>query len=279
MLQERHLGLVPVKEAGIRASFRKLGNLIEEHIDTKRIVEIAKSAPPLPDFKKSIFDKEAVSPAVTIAVAYDKAFHFYYEDNLDILKYYGAKLVQFSPLNAKFIPPLTDGIYIGGGFPEIFAGELAKNKILMKNIKTKSEDGMPIYAECGGLMYLMEKIVDFESREFPMAGIFPGIVKMDKKLRMLGYHKIESVCNNILCKKGARTKGHVFHWSYIEKIPKDANFAFEIQGRKGKHPDGFLKKNTLAGYIHIHFGTSPLWAKHFINACLSYKRRKTENEK
>ncbi len=274
VLEERHLGLVPVKEAGIRNFCKKLGNLTEKHIDTKRIVEIAKSAPPLPDFKKSIFDREAVSPAVTIAVAYDKAFHFYYEDNLDILKHYGAKLVQFSPLKAKSIPSSANGIYIGGGFPEIFASGLAGNKILKKDIKARSENGMPIYAECGGLMYLMEKIVDFEGREFPMAGIFPGIVRMDKKLRMLGYHTVKSISNNILCKKGAKTKGHVFHWSYLEKIPKDTNFAFEIQRRAGKYPDGFLTRNTLASYVHIHFGTSPSWAQHFVSSCLQYKKRK-----
>ena len=279
VLQERHLGLVPVKETGIRASCRKLSSLIEEHIDTKKIAKIARSAPPLPRFKKSIFNTKATYPVVTIAVAYDKAFHFYYEDNLDILEYYGARLIRFSPLKAESIPSSADGIYIGGGFPETFAGELAGNKKLMRDIKDKSESGMPIYAECGGLMYLMSKLVDFEGRRFPMVGVFPAVVKMDRRLHILGYHKIESVCDNILCKKGARIKGHIFHWSYLEKIPKGASFAFEIQKRGKKHFDGFLRKNTLASYVHIHFGTSPSWARHFVDSCSHYRREKTKNEK
>ena len=272
VLQERHLGLVPVKEVETGASFRKLANLIEKYVDVKRILNLAKNASPLPHFKKSIFVKKmAGKPVSTIAVAYDKAFHFYYEDNLDILKHYGAKLVQFSPLKTKSIPSSADGIYIGGGFPEVFARELARNKGLMRDIKIRSEDGMPIYAECGGLMYLMNKLVDFKGKRFPMAGIFPGVVKMDKKLHMLGYHKIESIRNNILCKKGVKIKGHVFRWSYLEKVPKDASFAFELERRGGKYPDGFLTRNTLASYVHIHFGISPSWAEHFVNSCACYK--------
>ena len=278
VLQERHLGLVPVKEVETRTSFRKLVNLIEKYVDVKRILNLAKNAPSLPHFKKSVFvkglsKKKVGKPTTTVAVAYDKAFHFYYEDNLDILKHYGAKLVQFSPLKAKSIPPSANGIYIGGGFPEVFASELAGNKVLMKDIKVKSEDGMPIYAECGGLMYLMSRLVDFKDKEFPMAGIFPGVVKMDKRLHMLGYHKIESVRNNILCKKGVKMKGHVFRWSYLEKMPRDTSFAFELEKREKEHPDGFLKGNTLASYTHIHFGTSPSLAEHFVNSCLRYKQK------
>ncbi len=278
-MPERHLGLTPVQEVNSRKIYKKIAEIIEQYIDIDRLITIAKTADALPDFRKTIYQQPPGKKEVNIAVARDKCFHFYYADNLDILEHYGARLKYFSPLKSKSLPKGVSGVYIGGGFPEKFAGELAGNENLRADIKLKSKQGLPIYAECGGLMYLMKKIVDFEGREFPMAGIFPGRVRMDKKLRMLGYHMIKSISNTILCKKGDRTKGHVFHWSYLEKIPKDANFAFELEKRRGKLPDGFLTRNTLASYVHIHFGTSPSWAQHFVSSCLQYKKERKENDK
>ena len=144
----------------------------------------------------------------------------------------------------------------------------------MQDIRAKSKAGMPIYAECGGLMYLMKSIVDFEGNEFPMAGVFSGIVKMGKGLRMFGYHNIESLSDNILSKNGAKTRGHIFHWSYLEKMKKDAAPAFKVYKpwRDDKiSRDGFIIDNTLASYVHIHFAASPLWAKNFIRSIEQYK--------
>jgi len=277
-LPERHLGLTPVEEINLSQYYQHLSTLIEKSIDVDAIIMIGKEAKELPAFKKTIFQGHKTEPIVNIAVAYDKSFHFYYQDNLDILEHFGAKLIFFSPLKSEKLPDDIDGIYIGGGFPELFASDLTKNKTLRKDIKIKSQNGMPIYAECGGLMYLMDRLVDFEGREFKMVGVFSGVVKMDTKIRQMGYGKIKSLSDNILCKKDMRTKGHNFHWSYVEKMPKDVSFAFEIERKGEKFKDGFLKNNTLASYIHLHFCSSPLLPRYFIKMINGVKPNTVRND-
>jgi len=281
-LPERHLGLCPASELNLRGYIKKLDRIIEETIDIDSIISIAENAGPLPSFRISLFKKQEKRDVVTLAVASDRAFHFYYEDNLDIMKHYGVKLIRFSPLKSKRIPPSADGVYIGGGFPEVFASDLSLNDSLKKDLKAKSEAGMPIYAECGGLMYLMKKLVDFDGNEFHMTGIFPGVVKMGKRLRMFGYHHIESISGNILSQKGDKTRGHIFHWSYIEKMPKSMTHVFKVF-KNGKEEraqfDGFFMGNTLASYVHVHFGSEPSWAECFINSLFCYKEEKKKNGK
>ena len=276
-LPERHLGLTPSSELNMRKYLRDLARLIEKSVDIESIIQIGEGAPCLPEFPKTIFKQRCEEKRVTIAIAHDKAFHFYYEDNLDILKSMGAKLIRFSPLKCKSVPASANGIYIGGGFPEVFASELSRNASLMKDISEKSEGGMPIYAECGGLMYLMNSIEDMDGKEFPMTGIFPGTVRMGKGLRMFGYHNIESLSDNILCNRGSKTKGHIFHWSYIDKMKDTANPAFKVYKPWRDNYvgyDGFLTRNTLASYVHIHFASSPLWARNFIKSIEQYKGAK-----
>ena len=276
-LPERHLGLLPASELELHEYIEKLAELIEKTVDIDAVIEKAKSAGPLPSFQKSLFGEPEKKKTVTLAVASDKAFHFYYEDNLDIMKHYGVELIRFSPLKSEQIPPSADGVYIGGGFPEVFASELAKNNRLKEDLKVKSEAGMPIYAECGGLMYLMDKLVDFDGNEFPMTGIFPGIVRMGEGLRMFGYHHIESIHSNIISRKGDKIRGHIFHWSYVENMPKTAISAFKVfkEGREEKFQlDGFSKGNTLASYVHVHFGSGSSWAKRFIDSLSRYQKFK-----
>ena len=277
-LPERHLGLVPAWEKKVIDPYQdRLSKYIEKYVDIEEILKIAQKAPPLPSFKRSVFIRETPFPKVIIALALDEAFHFYYEDNLDILKHYGAKIVTFSPLKDKELPPEANGIYIGGGFPELFAKKLSDNYLLKEDIRKKAKRGMPIYAECGGLMYLVEKISNFKEEKFAMVGILPGQVNMGKKLSALGYCNIKLLQNTILGKKGESIKGHIFHWSYLT-LPSSEKVAFvyEVEKSGRKFYDGISKNNVLASYVHIHFGSKVSCARNFVNRCFKYSRYKKE---
>jgi cobyrinic acid a,c-diamide synthase len=209
---------------------------------------------------------------VTIAVAKDEAFNFYYQDNLEILKHLGAKLVTFSPLRDKELPDRVDGLYIGGGFPELFALKLSKNMNLRRSIYQKAECGLPIYAECGGLMYLVKDIIDFKNRRFPMVGIFNCSVRMGEGLSRLGYVKIRVIRDNILSKKGRMNRAHLFHWSRLTNIPNNSSFAYKIMKGEGNiFYDGLIRGSVLAGYAHLHFATDKSFAENFIHSCRRYK--------
>ena len=207
-------------------------------------------------------------------MAYDKCFHFYYQDNLDILKHYGIKLNYFSPLKDKALPGNSDGVYIGGGFPELFARQLSANSSMLASIREKSKDNMPIYAECGGLMYLMREIAQSNKLCYKMVGIFPATVSMGQKLQSFGYHTISSLSDTIICRKGDSLKGHMFHWSYLRAMPKSYAPVFSLSRSKRQLNDGYFKDNTLTSYVHIHFGTDISWAKKFIRSCGEYKRKR-----
>lgn len=274
-LPERHLGLTPVGELNMRGIRQKLCNLIEKSIDIEKILKIAKTAGHLPTFKKTIFRHNKSVSFVNILVAYDRSFHFYYQDNLDILEHLGVRLKFFSPLKTKKIPDDTDGIYIGGGFPEIFASQLEANRALRREIKLKAKDGLPIYAECGGLMYLLERLIDFKERVFSMVGIFKGSVRMANKLQGLGYVNVESIKDNLLSKKGDKNKAHIFHWSYLVDVPLNSPLAYKIEKPNQNQTvyDGLIKTNVLASYAHLHFASNINFAKNFIKSCQEYKRR------
>ncbi len=284
-LPERHLGLTPIQEVNTRKMYAGIAKTVEKFIDIDMVVKIGKGAPALPDFKKTIFitnvsDKPSSfllrgisskqkrsGKKVTIAIARDKSFHFYYQDNLDILEHFGARLRFFSPLNSKTLPGGACGVYIGGGFPEMFAKELASNRALLKELKNRSLQGMPIYAECGGLMYLMKELETLDKKVFSMAGIFPGRIQMGNKLRMFGYYDIKAMRDNIISKRGFTAKGHLFHWSYAIRMPKEALCAFQLRKGGKTFPDGYMKDNTLVSYVHLHFGSNPAWAKRFVEQC------------
>jgi cobyrinic acid a,c-diamide synthase len=300
-LSERHLGLIPLEEKRLDIDFyKRLSKLVEDNIDLSRILKISRKAKPLAFNKERIFKKEQTKGHVTIAVAKDEAFNFYYQDNLDILTHLGANIVTVSPLRDRELPKGIDGLYIGGGFPELFASGLSKNKKLKKVIYQKAEDGLPIYAECGGLMYLTKTLVDFSAkgrsasggkkRKFSMVGIFKCSVSMGNKLHRLGYVNIRVIKDNILSRRGDRNKAHVFHWSRLAGRTKHLSFAYEVikdkprpfcceerlrsKKERGKDKiiyDGLVKKNVLAGYAHLHFASNLKFAKNFIKSCRQFK--------
>lgn len=272
-LSERHLGLIPLEEKRRHLGFyQRLSKLVEDNINLSRLIKIGRQAKSVPYGREIIFKKESPKNQVTIAVAKDEAFNFYYQDNLDILRHLGAKIVTFSPLRDKELPEGIDGLYIGGGFPELFASSLSKNKRLKGLIYQKAEDGLPIYAECGGLMYLVEALIDFKKRKFPMVGVFKCAVSMGNRLQRMGYVSLRVIKDNILSRPGDKNRAHVFHWSRLVGRTKHLSFAYEVIKDKDKIIyDGLVKKNVLAGYTHLHFASNVKFAKNFIKSCREFK--------
>ena len=272
-LPQRHLGLVPTQETKLDNTFcKQLLNLVKKYIDLDQILKISRRAGKLPLNKKQIFIPQRLKSRLTLAVPRDKVFNFYYQDNLDILKHLGAKLVEFNSLENKKLPSEISGLYIGGGFPELFAAYLSKNINLKEDIYQKFKTGLPIYAECGGLMYLVERLIDFQKKSHSMVGIFKGSVSMADKLQALGYVNVETLKDNILSKKGNQVKAHMFHWSYLKGTSKSLTLAYKL--KKGPNKvfyDGLIKKNALATYTHLHFASNLNFAKNFINSCKKYK--------
>ncbi|MFQ5969283.1 MAG: cobyrinate a,c-diamide synthase [Nitrososphaerales archaeon] len=267
-LQERHLGLIPTSERrDMIDKVMAVARNVKDQIDIDKTVTIAKKAPKLKIKVSSISKK--VGP--TIAVALDDSFNFYYADNLDILRSLGADLQFFSPVNDKTIPD-ADGLYLGGGFPEVLADKLEQNSSMLNSIRKVASDGMPIYAECGGLMYLTRSITQFDGKKHSMVNLFDGDTVMDKKLT-LNYTeaKVTSLC--LLAKAGKTIRGHEFHYSRIDNIPRDSKFAYQLSRGKGVNgsKDGFVEYNTLASYMHMHFASRSL-AENLLLACKEFSK-------
>jgi cobyrinic acid a,c-diamide synthase len=269
----RHLGLIPALEGrrrlgeeGFEDRLRGIENNINNGIDINRFLKIARSAKPLKKPEYSVFSSTTTSEEARpkIGIALDEAFNFYYRDNIDLLKLAGAELVFFSPVKDSTLPEI-DGLYIGGGYPELFAAELEANKSMREQIKMASAAGMPIYAECGGLMYLTQKIstgipgkgtyhdASMPESTYSMVGALPGHTIMGQT-RVVSYNigTLERDC--LIGKKGNSFKGHEFHHSEIQKIPEDAEFVISISrgtGIKGDK-DGLISGNTLGSYAHLH---------------------------
>lgn len=265
-MPERHLGLIPTVENAEIKFIEPLCTQIEQTFDIDRLLEIARSAQdaPIKPSESLLFPSEPVAPKVNLAYAWDEAFSFYYQDNLDLLEAYGARLIPFSPLNDFALPPDTHGIYIGGGFPEVYAERLSANQAIMDSIRKAASQDMPIYGECGGLMYLAKGITDFEGNRYRMAGLVPAWLEMKKRLVRMGYVEIEFEQDTILGPRGMKLRGHEFHWSDIEAD-------LSPPACRVTHPDerfeGYSSGNIMASYIHLHFGTDASLARNFIEAC------------
>ncbi|HAK47293.1 MAG TPA: cobyrinic acid a,c-diamide synthase [Spirochaeta sp.] len=278
-MPERHLGLVPAWEDDEILRFLDSGTaLLEESIDLEAILRIARSAGALQDYQPTVFNTEPAVSGPGIAYAYDRAFHFYYEDNLDLLRHKGARLVPFSPINDEQLPVDISGIYIGGGYPELSAAELSSNKAMLSAVKKASSKGMPIWGECGGLMYLSEGITGFNGETHAMAGIIPGRAIMKKGLRALGYYTGKLRADSWMGTAGDEIIGHVFHWSKMTDIAPSA--LYQLKLKKDNDPaadleDGFCIGNTWAGYMHIHFASNHKPVDNFIKACLKWQGDKS----
>ncbi len=285
-IPERHLGLTPSQEFSDNPNL--YADLAERLIwlDKRGPLEIAsrvrdagllRGLVPRNDklFPPNVIASGAKQP-LRIAIARDEAFHFYYQDNLDLLQSLGAELLPFSPLRDSDLPREADLVYIGGGFPELYAPQLEANVSMREAIGHAAEKGAVIYAECGGLMYLMERLIDFEGHSYNMCGIFSGATRMEKKRRALGYVTVRARQDNLLCKKGETLRGHVFHWSKLIDVPEDASFAYELEkgtrdGTISLGQDGLRKDNVLASYVHVHFAQNPTLVTNLLASAMKVK--------
>ncbi|KKI90311.1 cobyrinic acid a,c-diamide synthase [Bacillus sp. SA1-12] len=269
-MPERHLGLIPSIEHGdLTSLFDQLANLVEETIDLDLLVELSKQKPLKKDPAKSIFKKRKLKD-VKLAIAKDRAFNFYYQENLELLEAYGAECIYFSPLSGEAIPDEADGLYIGGGFPEQFAADLANQVEVKNSIKRRILKGLPTLAECGGYMYLAKTIETIDGSVYPMVGVIPGTIKMGKKLAGFGYREVSGNHDNYLLLNKFTARGHEFHYSsYHESEPLP--FAYHTKGSFSEGVDGCLTNNVIAGYTHLHFASCPELVENFIRKCLEVK--------
>jgi cobyrinic acid a,c-diamide synthase len=267
---ERHLGLVPAVERGdLNELFEALAEAAEKTIDLDHLLSIAQ-APELPPVQSSIFAHEPGHP-VTIAVAKDAAFHFYYEENMEILRSFGADIHFFSPLDGEPVPDSADALYIGGGFPEEFAPALAAQCAVRKSFKQAVESGMPTLAECGGFMFLTDELMTVDNHVYPMCGIIPGRTIMKSTRAALGYRELTALTGAWL-PEGLTVKGHEFHYSIFK--PDSAIIpAYQSEGRFGAKPDGCLIFNAVTGYAHIYFPSNKEFAAAFVAAARSFNRK------
>ncbi|AFY91461.1 cobyrinate a,c-diamide synthase [Chamaesiphon minutus] len=211
-------------------------------------------------------------PKVRLAIAKDAAFNFYYADNLDLLRDLGAELVEWSPLIDRQLPPDVSGLYFGGGFPEVFAEILAANTSARQSVAAAITAGMPTYAECGGLMYLCDRIVDFDARSHAMVGIFPTTAVMGKRL-ILGYRQLTALQNSVLFNAGDRVWGHEFHRSTLTDLPPSP--LCDLHGYESNlvfAAEGWSRYQVQAAYTHLHFGSHPNISDRFLNCCRRFDR-------
>ncbi len=270
-IPERHLGLVTLEEHPLSPSaIERLADFIESAVDIDALLDCFSEIQADPE--TAPFPLSADSGRVNIGVAMDQAFCFYYPDNLDALAAAGAKIVPFSPISDSHLPEGLHGIYIGGGYPEVHAEKLAANSELRSRIRAASLKGMPIYAECGGLMYLCRELTDMDGRSHAMTGCFSFSTRMLQRLKTLGYREITLKCDSILGQAGLKIRGHEFHYSEIFPAVQVPG-VYEVTSRFGESmaPEGFQVNNTLGSYIHLHLGSQPKAAAAFVHACFQHR--------
>jgi len=268
-LPERHLGLIPTAEPGRwQAWIEQVRDRVAQTVQLDRLLEIAASAGPLPSAETvDPFARQTASTRARLAIAHDEAFNFVYADNLDLLRADGAELVEFSPLHDVALPANVQGIYLCGGFPELYAAQLAANQALLADLRKAATQGLPIYAECGGLMLLTEAIVDGDGALHQMAGLLRGRSVMTPRLT-IGYRTAQAQQTNWLWQAGETMRGHEFHHSVWQDRPANLPFAYTLQADayRREEPEGVCLGNVLASYLHLHFLAKPELAERFVLA-------------
>lgn len=278
-LPSRHLGLVFQNEiSGFDGKLERLQKEMANTIDLELLKSLARevetvnpgSAPPL----------SGRTGPVRLAVAQDAAFNFYYHDNLDLLERLGAELVFFSPLTAGSLPEDIGGLYLGGGYPELFAAGLSANRPMRESMRRAVQAGLPVYAECGGMMYLCRTLADQQGKVYEMCGIFPVDSEMTDSLQHFGYVELTMTRATVLGPAGAKIRAHEFHYSRLVTAgPRggEAPGAFQVSKRRGSGatvnwPGGMTYQNVLAGYPHLHFWANPELAENFLHHCREWRK-------
>ncbi len=286
-LPERHLGLVTVAEHGLSGSFLdELAGIVEECVDLDRLLSLARShiaaaseeavgdkphgrALTESGIHESLNRKPGVlQTCARIGVAWDRAFQFYYPANFDLLRAAGATLVFWSPLQDAGLPHV-DALYFGGGYPEVYAAGLSSNRSMLEAVREFARAGRPVYAECGGLMYLAEALEDEAGAVHRMVGLLPATVRMMPKRLTLGYTEVEVVQDTPLAPSGTVLRGHEFHASRLEEVSASVPRAYTVRMRSTgeSRAEGYLVGRTLMSYVHVHFGSNPRVAGHLVASC------------
>jgi cobyrinic acid a,c-diamide synthase len=259
-IPERHLGLHLAQEAMTGERLGRLAQWIESNLDLNRLLELAvrpyTAAP-------ALLERTRYPQRARIGVARDAAFCFYYRDNLELLRDLGAELTDFSPIADHALPEGLDGLYLGGGYPELHAGALAANESMRAAI---AGFGGPVYAECGGFMYLMREIVDAAGVAWPMAGIFPTTARMQKRLAKLGYIEVERAATE----GWGPARGHEFRYSIMDPMPASVTRLYRAPA------EGYRVGSVLGSYIHLHFLSCPRFAEQFVQDCAGRRTQDTK---
>jgi cobyrinic acid a,c-diamide synthase len=279
-IPERHLGLVPGGENLDSSSLiADIADAVTQRFDVAAVIEIARTAGAVPGFSAPApaVHREPAARRPVVAVARDDAFCFYYPENLELLTEAGAAIEFFSPLKGERPGSNAAGVYLGGGYPELHASELASNVGLWHALKDLRARDAPIYAECGGFMVLTQGLIDCEGRRWPMAGLIPGVTRMTDKLAALGYRHAAALRPNLLTDGGDELRGHEFRystWVCDEPVADDA-IAWQVRGARAEAPSdsgGFVSGNLLASYLHIHFAQRAGIARRFVEKLVPQDR-------
>ena len=274
-IPERHLGLQTAEEfddaEDAERKIDKLASLAEAHLNLDALCSLQCDF----DFESTPSSRLHMGePVVRIGVARDRAFSFYYEDNLDLLRQYGAEIVPFSPLQDASLPKDLDALYFGGGYPELYASQLSANQSLVSSIRKFAASDRPIYAECGGMIYLANRLTTADGNTHAMAGILPLSMEMTGKLARFGYVTVELTQDCLLGERGTVLRGHSFHYSRIAgtpELPTCYRVTYSLSNREEE--EGFRLRNILASYIHLHFRTAPHIAERFVASARAAKRK------
>ena len=275
ILPERHLGLIPTTEITspqslVHSPLQKICAAVEEQIDIDALIALAKNSSAF-----EVPDTQPLNPyTLKVAVAKDEAFSFYYGESLRELERLGVEIEFFSPLNDKTLPENICGLIIGGGFPEMFAARLEENKNLRAEIFNAAENGLPIFAECGGFMYLMKNLIDFDGKSFEMCGVLDGSATMTNKLQTVGYVEAEILSDCVIGKAGDKIRAHEFHFSKELETSGERIFKCKRLRTGSEYFAGIAKKNLVASYLHIHFAGCPKATGNFVAACKKFFGRK-----
>jgi cobyrinic acid a,c-diamide synthase len=273
VVSERYLGLVPRFESSAGAEyFARATAAVAEAVSLNRLLALSEMSALNAPSDSLLAPPTAPAARARLAVARDRAFGFYYADALDLLAARGLELAEFSPLADAALPADTAGVYLGGGFPELFAAELAANRSLLLDLRAGARRGLPIYAECGGLMYLARTLTDAGGTRHQMAGLVPADVSLLDARLTLGYREAAVVADSCLARRGEQVRGHEFHYSRTEPAAA-VRPAYAVAGREPP-AEGYARGGLLASYVHLHLSGAPHMAARFADACAAWRARR-----
>ena len=276
-IPERHLGLQSAEELSPELGegrFEAMADAAEKHLALDRLLTLQCGSTSNPEADSNI----KIEARLRIGIAHDVAFTFYYEDNFDLLRKEGAELVPFSPISDGELPPMLDALYLGGGYPEIFASALSTNHSMLAAVRDFAASGRPVYAECGGMMYLAAVLRTKDGDTYEMAGVFPFHIEMTSHLVRFGYVTVEFTRDCLMGPPGTIIRGHSFHYSNMsgmEDALTNYQVTYSLSGKAEYEGFGLRNANVLASYIHLNFRANPAVAKSFVDAAIAARIRDT----